>query len=765
MNKRLFFSISLVLVLCLASNASAGLKGWWNFDDGTADDSGLAGHDGTFMYDATTVIDGNVPGLAAGNRALLLDGIDDYVNCGGDAFDVADPCWGDFTSNAMTVACWTKLPDGYDNNYQPAIAKSGMFQWYRNYNGHGIRLYTNGTTDTYINYNCTPYPYVYLDDGEWHHTAATFDGVAGVRHIYIDGYHAAEESVVSGGFAVSTHAVSIGARLQYLNRWKGLLDEVRLYDDVEPEWRIRMWAANNEAYNPVPEDGAINQLKTLAQVSWSGLPLTADYRVYLGTSFADVNNGDASVDKGVVAGGPAASYSGAPMGALTLGSTYYWRVDANVGGLVTPGIVWEFSTKPAWAEKPYPFDGCKYVDLAKQLTWSAGDSAIKSEVFFSDNQQWVIDACDAIQTTITAPDPCVLSPTLAADTTYYWKVDSNDGTVYTPGNVWSFSTDTPSPEAGLVSYWPLDEKSGGSTVTWDISGNEHHGTLKPGEAGTSVDIVSDPDRGNVLECDNPAGHIINSVVICGGGNTGVDDDPCWAELQDRITLMGWTKVDEWHSTQYLMTRGAPYQMTMNNSNGNLRTYWNNLTDLSMVLDRYQYGYINLTDGEWHHVAMTYDNGVDERKVYTDGKLQSTEAITGQLGTHAGGFVIGGRDQGGYQERGWDGLIDDVKLYDRALAGWEIRAYVADCATCVGDLDANNVVNLDDLNQLIGDLTMEMIATGLWEIPKTSIYWKNCSDMDSDGVITLKDLNRMIGNLTWEKLWWDNWYYPCGKYDP
>ena len=61
--------------------------------------------------------------------------------------------------------------------------------------------------------------------------------------------------------------------------------------------------------------------------------------------------------------------------------------------------------------------------------------------------------------------------------------------------------------------------------------------------------------------------------------------------------------------------------------------------------------------------------------------------------------------------------------------------------------------------------MEKIATDLWEIPTTSGYWRNCSDMDLDGVITLKDLNRMIGNLTWRRLFFGQWVYPCGAFNP
>jgi len=58
MSKKVFFLISIVLVLGLVGNASAALVGRWTFDDGTADDSGPGGHHGTLETgDGTTSID------------------------------------------------------------------------------------------------------------------------------------------------------------------------------------------------------------------------------------------------------------------------------------------------------------------------------------------------------------------------------------------------------------------------------------------------------------------------------------------------------------------------------------------------------------------------------------------------------------------------------------------------------------------------------------------------------------------------------------
>lgn len=216
------------------SPGDANLIAWWNFNDGTANDSSGNEHHGTFVGDAKTIDDTAIGG--PGNRVLSLDGKGDYVNCGGGG---SGGTWADMTTDEMTIACWLKLPNDYTNNYQPAAAKSGCWQWYRNQNGYGIRLFTNGANDTddmYINYYPQgDWPNIRLDDGKWHHTAGAYDGHKHLYHIYIDGHLAKsqefnETETVTGQLATSTYDLAIGARLAYKNTWEGMIDEVYLFD-------------------------------------------------------------------------------------------------------------------------------------------------------------------------------------------------------------------------------------------------------------------------------------------------------------------------------------------------------------------------------------------------------------------------------------------------------------------------------------------------------------------------------------------------------
>ena len=70
---------------------------------------------------------------------------------------------------------------------------------------------------------------------------------------------------------------------------------------------------------------------------------------------------------------------------------------------------------------------------------------------------------------------------------------------------------------------------------------------------------------------------------------------------------------------------------------------------------------------WSDVAVTYDGAV--LRLYVDGRQVSSRAATGTLQTSGDPLWIGGNQPYGEY---FDGLIDDVRVYDRALRADEIR---------------------------------------------------------------------------------------------
>jgi hypothetical protein len=93
-----------------------------------------------------------------------------------------------------------------------------------------------------------------------------------------------------------------------------------------------------------------------------------------------------------------------------------------------------------------------------------------------------------------------------------------------------------------------------------------------------------------------------------------------------------------------------------------------------------YGTTNVNDGQWHHVAATYDGssiaaGV---KLYVDGAIQTNLVIADNLGinstTNSEGFVIGAGSGNGPQP--FSGDIDEIDVFNRVLSQAEIQAIVS-----------------------------------------------------------------------------------------
>jgi arylsulfatase A-like enzyme len=86
---------------------------------------------------------------------------------------------------------------------------------------------------------------------------------------------------------------------------------------------------------------------------------------------------------------------------------------------------------------------------------------------------------------------------------------------------------------------------------------------------------------------------------------------------------------------------------------------------------------SINDGQWHHVGIVWDyNSVTEtgkRYLYVDGNMvECDESPIGNLEPSDGDMRFGLNKSGNYY---WDGLIDDVRVYDRALDPNEILEFV------------------------------------------------------------------------------------------
>ena len=194
--------------------------------------------------------------------------------------------------------------------------------------------------------------------------------------------------------------------------------------------------------------------------------------------------------------------------------------------------------------------------------------------------------------------------------------------------------------AELVGHWRFDEGSG--TIANDTSGNGNHGTLN-GEPRWGAGY-----SGGALEFD------------------GIDDyvevpDNESLQLWERFTLAAWIYQVESRSSRIIDKIGAgtangPHLDT--HPGTKLRSCSG--TCISTAGDH--------TLDEWHHVAVTFDEGVV--RLYVDGSLHGEGSAPSPLAGNSLSLRIGGDSNG---QSLFHGLIDDARVYDHALTEVEILA--------------------------------------------------------------------------------------------
>lgn len=188
----------------------------------------------------------------------------------------------------------------------------------------------------------------------------------------------------------------------------------------------------------------------------------------------------------------------------------------------------------------------------------------------------------------------------------------------------------------LVAHWALDETEGG--YAFDSAG-ENHGLL----IGNPVWRPDGGRVGGALEFDGIGDSVTADVVL--SPSAGPFSTLAWIKggtagqaVISQVTGLNWLGADP--------------------TDGRLMTELSSGGRVAGALC----SQAAITDGDWHRIGVTWDGSA--RSLYVDDVLVAEDAQTG-LADCYGGLNIGcGKDMAANTH--WTGLIDDVRIYNRAV---------------------------------------------------------------------------------------------------
>lgn len=209
-------------------------------------------------------------------------------------------------------------------------------------------------------------------------------------------------------------------------------------------------------------------------------------------------------------------------------------------------------------------------------------------------------------------------------------------------------TATPTPTvaptpSGQVGCWLLNEGSG--TTTADSSGNNNNGTVNGPAWATG-------HNGNALNFDGTNDYVtmLNPTIL---------------NFTGQITLSAWAKPDSTSGSRYIVAHGysSSSEVFLRYDNGNYQAgSWNGSNHMVTAS-------ASGDVGNWVHVVAVY-NGT-AWKIFRNGTLLATANDTVGAIQVGADWNIGAAANG--TGRFFDGVIDEVRIYNRGLSDAEVAA--------------------------------------------------------------------------------------------
>ena len=673
----------------------------WRMDENTGqyayDVSGS--NNGTLGVGATA--DASDPVWTGGKygSALKFDGVDDYVG-------VADNVVLRPGTNDYSFSSWVKIatiPTDY-NKYifnkgtNATAGQGGRIETYIVVNtGRLGFLIAGGVTGTYV---VAPADGASICDNKWHYVSVAFDRDGNATR-YVDGiqYGTAVGIATENGNINNTASFYIGAygSLSANYMFPGLIDDVRIYNYARTPKQILedMNAGHPAVGSPVGSyagywkfdemasstvfDQSINKLNgAISGADWSAngkfggaldfVSANSDYVQVSDNAALDFNDAftisvwakpdGIAADKRIIYRYDSTSQDGYMITQSTSGSGA-WQFSIWVSGS-SDTILSSAPPSGNWQHivGVREVDGTMkiYIDGVLQADTGSKAGAIDSSdpLYFGQDRAGV-NLYDGLIDEVKIY-PFALSPAEI-------KLEYNRGSALKLGSPGSQTSSTSSDSALLeycvpgspdycaapVGHWRMDEKTG--QYANDVSGSGNTGTLGTGSSADASDATW------------------KSSAYCKSGAClsfdGVDDYVSVATItNDTITMSAWIKTTTASGEGFIIantlgTYSSPCHAA-------LGRYINNaIFRIGYISTAYRYiiGTKIINDGNWHYiVGISDENG---SRLYVDGVADGTSAYKASDAPNPDKTRIGVHPNTSGYERYFNGLIDDVRIYNYA----------------------------------------------------------------------------------------------------
>tara|TARA_R110001592_G_scaffold138511_5_gene357761 strand:+ start:63116 stop:67732 length:4617 start_codon:yes stop_codon:yes gene_type:complete len=201
-------------------------------------------------------------------------------------------------------------------------------------------------------------------------------------------------------------------------------------------------------------------------------------------------------------------------------------------------------------------------------------------------------------------------------------------------------------------------------------------------AGDVIDSSNSGLNGQAIGDARPyPAKVCNGVLLDGDGDYIVIPDSPVLDISDELTVMAWVKPSAFPASDLMtiVSKDTNFEFHIDPT-GKVLWWWNNSSGASRSFTSNN---TSLTLDQWHHVAITYSKSAGSQKIFIDGVETNTQSYANESLINNSLPLFIGTDYN-YRSRDFNGNIDEVKIFKRALSSSAIQKHASEtrpCASC------------------------------------------------------------------------------------